>query len=140
MKKVSIFGSSGSIGQNTLKVLRNAKRKDFYKVVCLTAKNNIEKLASDAIEFKADFAVIENNKKYIDLKNLLMGYNTQVLSGYENIVEMAKLDVNWSMSAIIGSAGLRPTLEIAKKNNILALANKESVVCAGNLLNKTINM
>ena len=138
MKKVSIFGSSGSIGQNTLKVLRNVKNKDFYQVVCLTAKNNIEKLASDAIEFDADFVVIENSEKYLNLKNLLMGYKTEVLSGYDNIVEMAKLDVNWSMSAIIGSAGLRPTIEIAKQKNVLALANKESVVCAGEILNKTI--
>ena len=138
MKKVSIFGSTGSIGQNTIKILRNIKDKESFKIICLTARNNVSKLAQDALEFKADYAIIENNEKYKELKNLLYGHKTEALSGYDKIIEMAQMDVCWNMSAIIGSAGLRPTLEIAKRNNTLALANKESVVCAGDLLNKTI--
>ena len=134
MKTVNIFGATGSIGQNTLNVLRYQSLKENFKVVALSSNNNVEMLACNAKEFKAKYAIVANESKYLDLKKAVSGSSVIPLAGYQKINEVASLDVDWTMNAIVGFAGLLPSLECAKNGKTLALANKESLVCGGRLL------
>ncbi len=132
MKRISIFGATGSIGQNTLDLVRS--RRDEYQVVCLTGSANIAQLAADAVEFDAELAVTADFASYEDLKNALSGTSVKVAAGEAGLDEAAQMPADWVMSAIVGAAGLRPGLIAAKQGTTLALANKESLVCAGQLL------
>ncbi len=132
MRRVSIFGASGSIGQNTLDLIR--RDRDNYKVVALTGAGNIAQLARDAIEFKAEIAVTAYPDQYEALCVGLAGSGVEAAAGAAAVVEAAERPVDWVMSAIVGAAGLAPGLAALKHGTTLALANKESLVMAGPLL------
>lgn len=132
MKKISILGATGSIGQNTLDLI--SFEKDKFKVVGLTGARNIELLARNAIEFNADVVAIADESKFYDLKNMLFGHKTEVCAGNSGILEVSGRQTDWVMSAIVGSAGLLPGLNALKSGANLALANKESMVAAGPIM------
>ena len=134
MKKISILGATGSVGINTLNILSNSKEK--YNIIALTCYKNFKKLAKYAIKFKSNYAVIGNKKYYNDLKSQLFGSNIKCLAGEEGIQEVSKLNVDIMISAIVGIAGLKPTFACLGNAKILAIANKESVISAGELLIK----
>ncbi len=138
VRRISILGVTGSIGQSTLKILREVEKPEDLQIVALSADTNIELLARNAIEFNAEYAVVSNVSKFNELKSLLSGSATKALAGTQELIELAKLRVDWTMSAIVGAAGLAPSLAVAEAGGILALANKESLVCGGDLLNSTI--
>ena len=138
-KKINIFGVTGSIGKSTLQVLREEKTKDKYQPFVFSANENVDQLVKDCLEFKPKHAVIANESKYNILKKRLSGTNIQPHSGKEALLELASERVNWSMSAIIGFAGVEVALRCAEFSDVLALANKEALVCAGRLLLKKIN-
>lgn len=135
MRRISVFGATGSIGQNTLDLIRRDRAK--YHLVALTGASNIAKLAADAIDLRAEIAVTSDSSRYGDLKKALAGTGIQVAAGADALIEAAARPVDWVMSAIIGAAGLAPGIEALKHGNTLALANKESLVTAGPLLMKT---
>ncbi|WP_424977379.1 1-deoxy-D-xylulose-5-phosphate reductoisomerase [Leisingera sp. S232] len=132
MRKVSIFGATGSIGQNTIDLIRRAPAG--YEVVALTGGANIARLAEDAIELRADVAVTAYEERLPDLRAALAGTGVEAAAGQAALVEAAARPADWIMSAIVGAAGLAPGLEALKHGTTLALANKESLVCAGQLL------
>ncbi|OED47840.1 1-deoxy-D-xylulose-5-phosphate reductoisomerase [Rhodobacteraceae bacterium (ex Bugula neritina AB1)] len=132
MRKVSIFGATGSIGQNTIDLIRRAPTG--YDVVALTGGANIARLAEDAIELRADVAVTAYEDRLPDLRAALAGTGVEAAAGQAALVEAAARPADWIMSAIVGAAGLAPGLEALKHGTTLALANKESLVCAGQLL------
>ncbi len=132
MRKISIFGSTGSIGVNTVALL-----DDTYDVEVVTGANNIGLLAEQAKRVSAGVAVTANDAEYENLKAALSGTEIEVAAGATALVEAASREVDLGMAAIVGSAGLAPTLALAKHAKILALANKESMVCAGELVNAT---
>ena len=134
MKKISILGATGSVGVNTLNILSTSKQK--YNVIALTCYKNFKKLAKYALKFKSNYAVIGNKKYYNDLKNELFGSNIKCLAGEEGINEVSKLNVDIIVSAIVGIAGLKPTFACLGQAKVLAIANKESVISAGDLLIK----
>ena len=134
MKKISILGATGSVGVNTLKILSNSTLK--YNVIALTSYKNFKKLAKYALRFKSKYAVIGDKKYYNDLKSELFGSNIKCLAGEEGINEVSMLNVDIIISAIVGIAGLKPTFACLGNAKILAIANKESVVSAGDLLIK----
>tara|TARA_A100001011_G_scaffold400562_1_gene516255 strand:- start:9109 stop:10275 length:1167 start_codon:yes stop_codon:yes gene_type:complete len=134
LKKISILGATGSVGVNTLNLLSNNKQK--YNVIALTCYKNFKKLAKYALKFKSNYVVIGDKKYYKDLKNELFGSNIKCLAGEEGIYEVSKLNVDIMISAIVGVAGLEPTFACLGNAKILAIANKESVVSAGDLLTK----
>ncbi|MDG2473855.1 MAG: 1-deoxy-D-xylulose-5-phosphate reductoisomerase [Paracoccaceae bacterium] len=136
---VNIFGVTGSIGRSTLDVINYQSLRDQIKVNALSANNNVELLAQHSIKYKADYAVIVNPDKYKELKNALFGSNVSPLAGSDCLIEMADKGADWTMNAIVGFAGLEPSVASARTGKILALANKESLVCGGDLLNATIN-
>ncbi len=139
MRKVSIFGVTGSIGQNTLNVLRYQSRREDFNVIALSSNNNVELLANNAKEFKAKYAIVANESKYLELKEAVFGTDVIPLAGNKKISEVASSNVDWTMNAIVGFAGLKPSLECAKNGKTLALANKESLVCGGELLISEVN-
>ena len=134
MKKVSILGATGSVGLNTLKLI--ADNKNRYNVIALTAYKNYKNLAKFALMFNCKYAVIGEMKYFSYLKEELLGSNIKCLAGYKAICEVSSLKVDILISAIVGIAGLKPTFTSIGNTKILAIANKESIISAGNLLLK----
>jgi len=131
-RRVSIFGATGSIGQNTIDLI--ARNIDSYDIVALTGASNITQLAKDAIRLNAQVAVTAQDHLLTELRSALAGSNVEAAAGKAALAEAASRPVDWVMSAIIGSAGLLPGLKALEQGATLALANKESLVCAGDLI------
>jgi len=136
IKTVTILGSTGSIGTNTLDLI--ALHSDAYKVVGLTANSNVKLLAEQAIKFKAEAVAIADESHYAALKDALSCTNVTVTAGEAAVADLASAPSDFVMSAIVGFAGLRPTLEAARRGAIIGLANKECLVCAGDLMTNEI--
>ena len=135
VKTIAIFGSTGSIGSNALKVIRNAKEK--FKVNILVAKNDIKTLVSQALEFEPEYVVIENQNYLNDLKIALSSLKKcQILAGNEAILDVAKVHCDLVICAIVGAAGVMPTYNAILAKSNIALANKESLVCGGEFIMK----
>lgn len=135
-KTITVLGSTGSVGANTLDlVIRN---KANYKVIGLTANRNIALLAEQARTFQAEVVAIADESFYLPLKDLLEGTEIEVLSGADGVIEVAKRQAEWVMAAIVGAAGLKPTLEAVRRGVVVALANKECLVCAGDLMTEEV--
>lgn len=132
MRRISIFGATGSIGQNTIDLI--ARAPEDYSVVALTGARNITQLATDAIRLKAEVAVTAQDDLLPDLRAALEGSGVEAQAGTQAIIEAATRPADWIMSGIVGAAGLAPGLEALKQGHTLALANKESLVCAGALM------
>ncbi|WP_121064917.1 1-deoxy-D-xylulose-5-phosphate reductoisomerase [Chachezhania antarctica] len=135
MRRVSILGVTGSIGQNTIDLISRAP--DEYDVVALTGAGNIDQLAADAVRLRADVAVTAHDDRYEDLQAALKGTGVAAAAGTEALIEAAARPADWVMSAIVGAAGLTPGLTALEQGATLALANKESLVCAGALVMET---
>ncbi len=133
-KSISILGATGSVGLSTLDLVR--KNRDAFKVVALTANNSVEELATLAIEFDVEFAVVGNAEQYSTLKQALSGTNIACGAGQAALIEAAERSSDLVMAAIVGSAGLTPTLAAVQRGATIALANKECLVCAGDLFMK----
>lgn len=131
MKSINIFGVTGSIGLSTVKVL--TQHKDKFAVNAVTGGNNVKSLAKLAIELNAKCAVIANSSKLDELKSLLKGHNIDVDCGEDGLIRAAEREVDICMAAIVGYAGLKPTLTSLKHAKRVALANKECLVAAGEL-------
>lgn len=135
-RKVSILGATGSIGQNTIDLIR--RDPDAYDVVALTGAGNIAQLAADAIALNAEIAVTAHDHLLADLRDALAGSGVEAAAGAQAITECASRPADWTMSAIVGAAGLAPGLAAAAQGGTLALANKESLVCAGALMLQSV--
>lgn len=135
MRRISIFGATGSIGQNTIDLI--ARDLASYDVVALTGGRNIARLAQDAHRLRADVAVTAYPELLEDLRDALAGTDVAVAAGPEALLEAAARPCDWVMSAIVGAAGLAPGLAALEQGATLALANKETLVCAGALVMET---
>ena len=133
-KKIAILGSTGSIGTSTLNVIKEDKKN--FNLILLTANNNYKKLIKQAKEFKANNVLIKNKLHYNKVKNSLKNYNTKVYSGNISISKIVSKKLDLTMSAIVGLAGLQPTVDAIKISKTVALANKESIICGWNILSK----
>jgi 1-deoxy-D-xylulose-5-phosphate reductoisomerase len=132
MRRVSIFGATGSIGQNTIDLI--GRDPGSYDVVALTGGRNIAGLAADAIRLGADLAVTAHDECLPDLRAALAGSGVEAAAGATALLEAADRPADWVMSAIVGAAGLAPGFRALRHGATLALANKESLVTAGPLL------
>ena len=134
--QISIFGSTGSIGVNTVDVLlRSGGEKDF-NVKVLSGGNYVKLLALQAVKLRAELVVTAFPDRLEELNSYLSGSGIHVSAGDEALVEAACIHCDWTMSSIIGAAGIKVGLKSLEHGGILALANKETLVCAGNLSNK----
>ncbi|QPH56283.1 1-deoxy-D-xylulose-5-phosphate reductoisomerase [Pontivivens ytuae] len=134
MRRISILGATGSIGASTLDLIDRAGGAEAFDVVALTGNSNVAKLAETAIRLRADVAVTADAARLDDLRSALGNSGVEAAAGPEALVEAASRPADWIMSAIVGAAGLAPTLAAARQGTALALANKESLVCAGQLV------
>ena len=133
-KKIAILGSTGSIGKSTLDIIRKDKKN--FDVILLTANNNYKKLIQQAKQFKAKNVLIKNEKFFSKVKNSLK--KTKVYSGEISLKKIISGKLDYTMSAIVGVAGLQPTLDAIKISKTVAIANKESIICGWEILSKFI--
>jgi len=135
LKNISILGSTGSIGTQTLDVIR--ANPELYKVVALTAQNNAEILITQALQYKPELVVICNEQKYLQVKEALAGETIKVLAGEEGLCEAASLPAaDFVVTAIMGAVGLKPTIAAIRAGKDIGLANKETLVVAGSLVTR----
>ena len=133
---MTVLGSTGSVGCNTVSMLESESGQ--YQVEALTARSNVKLLAEQARRLKPKMVVLSDKSFYRDLKRELAGSGVEVLAGAEALVEAASLNADWVMAAIVGTAGLAPTLAAIRHGAVVALANKECLVSAGVLLTKEV--
>jgi 1-deoxy-D-xylulose-5-phosphate reductoisomerase len=131
-KRISILGATGSIGQSTTSLLTD--NRDEFQVVALTANRNVKGLAKLARDFQAEFVAIGDESLYESLKDLLSDCDVEIAAGEQGLVEAARRQADLVISAIMGAAGLKPTLAAIEQGQQVGLANKESLVCAGPLM------
>lgn len=129
MKTVTILGSTGSVGRNTVDLISG--HRDRFKVCALTAHKNVKLLAEQAKALQAEYAVIADESLFGELKVALQGTAVRVEAGHKAVVEAAGLPADWIMAAIVGAAGVESTLKAIGQGTTVALANKEALVCAG---------
>lgn len=131
-RTVSIFGATGSVGLSTLDLIRD--NREAYRVVALSANANAAALARLAIEFEAEVAVVAEESAYPHLKAALAGTRVEAAAGPQSLIDAARRGADWTMAAIVGCAGLPSTLAAIEQGKTVALANKESLVSAGELM------
>ncbi len=134
-RRISIFGSTGSIGESTVDLI--LRDPDAFDVVALTGGHNIARLAEQAKVLRADIAITAHESNLPALRDALAGSGTEAAAGAGAIEEAARRPADWVMSAIVGAAGLPPGLAALEEGATLALANKESLVTAGALVMET---
>jgi 1-deoxy-D-xylulose-5-phosphate reductoisomerase len=128
-RSVTVLGSTGSIGRSTVDLL--LKNPDRFTVEALVAQKDVTTLATQAKALQAKIAVVEDESHYNALKEALAGTGTKAAAGKVAVIEAAQAPAEWVMSAIVGTAGLRPTYAAIERGAIIALANKESMISAG---------
>lgn len=140
MKKISIFGSTGSIGVNTLNVIDNLNNNGFnVEIVYLSSNSNLDVLTGQINKYKPKGVIINNKESYEKLKSLNFS-NTEIFFGEEGLLEIASRDdYDILVSSLVGFAGLLPTIEAIKKGKRIALANKETLVTGGKIIMDLIN-
>ncbi|MFT8591779.1 MAG: 1-deoxy-D-xylulose-5-phosphate reductoisomerase [Acetobacter orientalis] len=136
MRTVTVLGSTGSIGCSTVDLLEQAR--DQYRVRALVGGKNVARLAEQAKSLNAELAVLADESGLEELRSLLAGTQTRVAAGRQAVIEAAGLPADWTMAAITGAAGLEPTLASVKNGHSVALANKEALVCAGDVMLRAV--
>ncbi|MEQ9488359.1 MAG: 1-deoxy-D-xylulose-5-phosphate reductoisomerase [Alphaproteobacteria bacterium] len=131
-RRITILGATGSVGENTLRLIA-AGEPGAFDVVALTANVNAKALAAAAIRVNARLAVVAQEDRLGELREALAGTQIEAAAGQAAIVAAASEPADWVMSAIVGTAGLAPTLAAIRQGATVALANKETLVCAGSL-------
>ncbi len=134
MRRISVFGATGSIGESTFDLLMAQGGAEAFHTVALTGSGNVARLAEMARALKAEIAVTAQEDRLPELRALLAGSGVEAASGRAALLEAADRPADWIMSAIVGAAGLEPGFRALRHGTTLALANKESLVTAGPLL------
>lgn len=137
MRRISIFGATGSVGEQTIELIERAGGASTFRTVALTGGRNIARLAEQAHALRAEIAVCADPADLPALREALAGTQIETAAGPLAIAEAADRPADWTMSAIVGAAGLVPGLRALAQGSTLALANKESLVAAGPLLMAT---
>ncbi len=135
-KKIAILGSTGSIGKSTLDIIRKDKKN--FEVVFLSANNNYKKLIQQAKEFNVKNILIKNQIFHERTERSLKNSKTKVYSGDISLTNIISKKLDYTMAAIVGVAGLQPTIDAIKISKTVALANKESIICGWEILSKLI--
>ena len=133
-KKIVILGSTGSIGKSTLEVIKRDKKN--FDVILLTAENNYKKIIEQAKQFKARNVLIKNKDFFLKVKNSLK--KTKVYTGDISIKKIISGKIDYTMSAIVGIAGLQPTVDAVQISKVVAIANKETIICGWDILSRYI--
>ena len=135
-KTIAIIGSTGSIGKTVLNVINN--NKDKFKIILLTANENYKELLKQTKKFEVKNVIISNKIAFEKFKKLNRNSNINIFNDFKNINKIFKNKIDYLMSSIVGLKGLEPTLKTIKYTKTIALANKESIICGWNLIEKEI--
>ena len=135
-KKIVILGSTGSIGKSTLELINQDKNN--FDIVLLTANNNYKKLIQQAKKFNAKNIQIKNKKSYIKARKLLRKNKIKVFPGDVSLKKIISKKIDYTMSAVVGLAGLQPTIDAIKISKTIAIANKEAIICGWSILSKLV--
>ncbi len=134
-RKIAILGSTGSIGTQTLDVVR--QHRDLFEVVLISARSSVGLLIAQAIEFDVPHVVICNETRYQDVADALQPHGVKVWAGVDSLCDLVGMDgVDIVVGAMVGFSGLRPTLAALRAGKVVALANKETLVAAGSVVTK----
>ena len=133
-KKIAILGSTGSIGRSTLEVIKKDKKK--FDIILLTANNSYKKLIKQAKQFRVKNVLIKNEKFYPIVKKSLK--KTKVYTGNISIKKIFSGKLDYAMVAVVGLAGLQPTIDAIKISKVIAIANKETIICGWQIISKLI--
>jgi len=136
-RRITVLGATGSVGRSTLDLIGRVRARDgddACPIEALVAGSNAAALAELARQFHPKFAVVADSTRLGELKEALAGSGVEAAAGPEAVIEAAERPADWVMAAIVGAAGLAPTLAAARRGADVALANKEALVCAGDLL------
>ncbi|MEM7444574.1 MAG: 1-deoxy-D-xylulose-5-phosphate reductoisomerase [Pseudomonadota bacterium] len=134
---MTVLGSTGSVGQSTIDLLR--RNPDRFDVRVLTANNNAELLAQQAMELGAQMAVVADESALETLRSVLSGTGIEAAGGRQALIDASRMSTDWTMAAIVGARGLEPTLAAVDRGGVIAIANKECLVCAGDLVMRRSN-
>jgi 1-deoxy-D-xylulose-5-phosphate reductoisomerase len=132
MRTVTILGSTGSVGCNTVELVE--REPERFAVEALVANRNVAKLAEQARRLRPRLVVVAQESAYLPLKEALAGCDIEIAAGADAVVDAAARPADWVMAAIVGAAGLKPALAAIKRGAMIGLANKETLVCAGTLV------
>ena len=136
MKKIAIFGSTGSIGSSLLKIIKDDQKN--FKIELLTANKNYKKLIKQVKLFNVKNIIITDYNSFLITTKLLKNTKVKVFNNFDSLNKIfsTKNKIDYSMCAISGFEGLKPTLDIIKFTKTIAIANKESIICGWNLIKK----
>jgi len=138
MKKVAIFGSTGSIGKSLIKIIKNDKNN--FKIILLTANKNYKELIKQTKIFNVKNIIVTDKKSFIITKIILKNKNINIYNNFNSLQKIFKnRKIDYAMSAISGFEGLKPTIDIIKFTKVIAIANKESIICGWNLIKKDLH-
>ena len=135
-KRIAILGSTGSIGKTTFNIIKENK-KDF-NVVLLTTNQNINEIIKQTQQLKVENILVSNKKKFLKLKDKLKKSNIKIFNNFKDLNKIIKKKLDYTMCAISGLDGLNPTINIIKSTKNVAIANKESIICGWNLIDKEL--
>ncbi len=137
-RRITVLGSTGSVGTSTLDLVH--RNQDKFAIEALTAHRNVEALAEQARNFNARLAVIADESRYGDLKSALSGSRVECAAGSQAVADAAAEQADLVLAAIVGAAGLLPTLEAVRRGTTVALANKECLVSAGDMFTREVDI
>ena len=135
-KKIAILGSTGSIGKNLVNLIK--KDKSSFEVVLLTANKNYKALNRQSKLLNVKNLIITDKKSFYLLKNKNKNKKINIYNDYKSLNKIIKKKIDYTMSSISGLEGLNPTLEVINKTKTIAIANKESIICGWNLIEKKL--
>jgi 1-deoxy-D-xylulose-5-phosphate reductoisomerase len=135
-KKIAILGSTGSIGKNLINIVK--KDKNNFEIVLLTAEKNYLELSKQAKLFKVKNLIITNKNSYLKLKEKNFSHKIKIYNNFSSFEKIFKKKVDYSMSAISGLEGLYPTINLIKYTKLIAIANKETIICGWNIIKKKL--
>ena len=136
-KKIAILGSTGSIGKTLIKIIKQDKKN--FEIVLLSAEANYKELLKQAKFFKVKNLVITNKKSYNKIKKDKYSKKIKIFNNFDDLRKIFKKKIDYAMSSISGIQGLKPTIEIVKYTEKIAIANKEAIICGWDLIKKELN-
>ena len=135
-KRIAILGSTGSIGKTTFNIIK--ENKNDFNVVLLTTNQNINEIIKQTQQLKVENILVSNKKKFLKLKDKLKKSNIKIFNNFKDFNKIIKKKLDYTMCAISGLDGLNPTINIIKSTKNVAIANKESIICGWNLIDKEL--
>lgn len=137
IKKIAVLGSTGSIGKTVLNIIKKDQKR--FKIILLTANSNYKELLKQTKKFNVENVIINNNLAYVKFKRINKNKNLKIFRNFNDLKKIFTKKIDYTMSSIVGIDGLEPTINIIRFTKTIAIANKESIICGWNLIDKELS-